>query len=780
MKNVRIDIESKTELKKQQLQLGIFFEDLSHAADGGLYGELVQNRSFEFDAEEHEGYHALTAWETVERGDSLIQIHTETASPVHPNNPHYLVMEALLVDEACGIRNQGFNTGIPVQEEREYHFSCFCRLREGDCVPLSIRLEDCFGNTQYAVTEIFLDSHTWKKYECVLKASQTDPNGRLVILAQEPCIIELDMISLFPTDTFCGRRNGLRKDLAEMLSDMKPKFMRFPGGCLVHVGSLYGEDKSSVYRWKSTLGPVEERSSKRNVLWKYNQTFGLGFYEFFLFCEDIGAEPVPVVSAGYDPHFMRIAKTEKMREWIDEALDLIEFANGGEDTKWGKMRVQLGHKESFHLKYLTIGNEEVGEGYFKHYDIITKAVREKYPEIKIINSLITGSWNGKHEGGMEHAKRTKADYTDVHVYGSPEWFIANADSFKSKIGEPRIFFGEYSSRDETWYNALTEAAFLTGLENTDGIEFACYAPLLNNVDYSNWTPNLISYDNHRTFGTPSYYVQKLFMRNQGESVLRAIDDIPSVEESLPPRLTGKLAMKVDAAEVAIRDFTIIDTKNKHIPDFYMDGDHKEHPCEESTGENYTVSFAFTKMKGAGSLSRRGKYAVTLSFAINDGEKPMEWTIDGWQRLSSLGGRLGKGKTHIEYPLVLGRTYQAKLVVEHNKVKAYIDGYLCSDFECRTVVPKDLYYSVVKDQSNDVIVKLVNLQPDEKKVILSLDDETECAVYISSMAGHALDERNSLDEPMKVAPVEKQENIRGGKLEYLVSGHSVHILRFAHQ
>lgn len=349
------------------------------------------------------------------------------------------------------------------------------------------------------------------------------------------------MVSLFPEDTFLNRQNGLRKDIAEMIADLHPKFMRFPGGCLVHDGSLNENDRDSMYRWKKTLGPIEKRPARRNN-WGYNQTLGLGYFEFFQFCEDIGAKPLPVLPGGWDPHHKRAVPVSMIKEWIDDALDLIEFANGDIDTEWGKKRADLGHPEPFFLEYIGIGNEEVGEEFFERYTYFHEAIRKKYPEIKIINTAGPCAGGIAYEMGWESAEKHGSDLIDEHYYQAPEWFIANHHHYDNYNGRTtKVFLGEYASKDDTWYNALVEASYMIGLEkNAESVGLACYAPLLCHTDYINWKPDMILYDNNRVFGTPSYYVQKLFMRNQGEQELTVSINTDIENEVIESKLGKKI------------------------------------------------------------------------------------------------------------------------------------------------------------------------------------------------------------------------------------------------
>ena len=329
------------------------------------------------------------------------------------------------------------------------------------------------------LTEIL--NNGWKKYEITLDSLETTYNGRLVLTFADEGVYELDMVSLFPQDTFMGRKGGLRKDIAEALKEMKPKFMRFPGGCLTHDGSLNDQDRNSMYRWKRTVGKVEARPTWRNN-WGYNQTLGLGYYEYFLFCEDIGAKPLPVLPGGFNPHKGEGVAIENIGEWVQEALDLIEFANGGTDTKWGKIRAEMGHEAPFNMEYIGIGNEEIGEGFFERYPYFHKAIREKYPEIKIINSAGPFAVGEGYDAGWTSAKMYGSDLIDEHYYSSPEWFLANMHHYEDyDENGPKVFLGEYASWGNTYYNAIVEAAYMTHLERSKAVALACYAPMLCNM-----------------------------------------------------------------------------------------------------------------------------------------------------------------------------------------------------------------------------------------------------------------------------------------------------------
>lgn len=784
MEKINVTVYPHREQKKQGDLFGIFFEDLNHAADGGLYGELIRNRSFEFDPVDREGYHGMTAWEQVARGNSAVCAHVETREPLHPQNPHYLVFEVLTEGTGGGIRNMGFEGGIQVRSGESYFFSCFYKLQKGMDAPIEVRLESRDGERCYAKQTFQPEKGKWRQFFTALCPDGTDAGACLTLLAKQPVCIAFDMVSLFPANTFRGRRNGIRADLAKMLADMKPKFMRFPGGCLTHIGSLDADDRSGMYRWKKTVGPVEERPARRNT-WNYNQSMGLGFYEYFLLCEDIGAEPLPVISAGYDPHNLRVAPLNAMQEWIDEALDLIEFANGDKNTKWGSIRAGMGHPEPFHMKYLGIGNEEVGDAYFERYEIIAAEVKRKYPEISLINSAGPGSGGSEFAKGWEQARRGMADLVDEHYYQCPEWFIANADRYQAYDTVPGAFLGEYGSCDDSWKNALAEAAFMTGLEKAEGMHLACYAPLLCNVNYQNWHPDLIYFDHTKAYGSPSYYVQKLFMQNQGTALVMAKDDIKTKPQKVPV-LSGKIGMRTQNAQVEIRDFCFEGEGGIHVvkevPDFVLSEKNNFFRCLETDCDSYTVSFRFQKRNGSLKENLEGQCSFELEFAGADDNNKLIWRIDGWQRLTALYGMVEGKICDLDLHLFeseTGKEYEAKLVVDGNHVRTYLDGILYCEHTCKSCEPEPLYYSAVKDENQDVIVKVVNVENMEKEIDITLEQAgvDSGTVTIFSMENFDLMDKNSFEEPEKVVPIVREDCFRGGKFQYVAGGDSLAVLIF---
>lgn len=508
---------------------GIFFEDLNYAADGGLYAEMVQNRSFEYSSRDVPGWHAFTGWEVVQRDGGTGRYYIGDARPLHPNNPQYLEFhcEATRQGSSAGISNSGFG-GMVFKAGQKYDFTVFARQQPRTNFSLEVRLESRDG-TLRGQAEIPALTQEWKQYKVTLEAEADDSDGRLVVLARgSRGVVYLDMVSLFPQKTFRGRPNGLRADLGETLAALKPKFVRFPGGCLAH-----GDGLNNIYNWKDTVGPVEQRKAQKNI-WRYHQTVGLGYFEYFQFCMDIGAEPVPVVAAGVscqnsDRYWgvgQQAIALDEMDDYVQDVLDLIEWANGPADSRWGAKRAAAGRVEPFRLKYLAVGNEDAQTPAFRErFKIIYDAVKAKYPEITVIGNVGPAPDGEDFEAGWAFARELGLELVAEHYYRSPDWFLNNLgryDGYDRRKG--KVFVSEYAAHDTgrrtTLRAALAEAAFMTGLErNGDVVEMACYAPLLGKIGNTQWNPNLIYFTNERIIPTISYYVQRMFGEHCGDLYL---------------------------------------------------------------------------------------------------------------------------------------------------------------------------------------------------------------------------------------------------------------------
>jgi alpha-L-arabinofuranosidase len=505
--------------------LGIFFEDLSWAADGGLYAELVRNRSFEFSANDHSGWNELTGWDFVEQDGGKGSVIIKSDSPLNANNTHYAVL-GLQKDGMVGIRNSGFD-GIPVKAGEKYNFSVFARQLAGPGGALVIRLETKDGGL-LSETKLPPPASAWAKYQAVLEPTSTVADARLVLLTAGVGQVGVDMISLFPQKTFRDHPNGLRADLAQAIADLHPRFMRFPGGCLVH-----GDGLDNIYNWKNSIGPVEERKGQRNI-WNYNQSLGLGYFEYFQFCEDIGAKPLPVVAAGvccqnsgatvtkvWEQGQRGLAMAD-MPPYIQDVLDLIEWANGPATSTWGAKRAAAGHPAPFHLQYLGIGNEDKQTDVFRErFKMIYDAVKAKHPEITIIGTVGPRPNDDDYRQGWNFAKEIGLPMVDEHYYEAPEWFWNNLHRYDTyDRSKSKVYVGEYASRGNALLNALAEAAYLTSLErNSDVVHLASYAPLLCKQGHVSWQPDLIYFDNARITASANYYVQQLFSVNSGDTYL---------------------------------------------------------------------------------------------------------------------------------------------------------------------------------------------------------------------------------------------------------------------
>jgi alpha-L-arabinofuranosidase len=518
---------------------GVFFEDINYAADGGLYAELIQNRSFEYQPTEQLTWNSMTAWEFATRGGGRGSVNIADQFPVHPNNPHYVVVETEQAGAGVGLVNSGFD-GIPVQAGEQYDFSLFARQLftgnhwGGNGVlenpsRFSVRLET---KERAVLGEATLEAsgRDWQRVATTITATNSDSSARLVLLSATKGGVALDELSLFPRRTFRHRANGLRADLAQAIADLQPKFMRFPGGCLVH-----GIGLNNFYRWKDSIGPIEQRRGQAN-LWGYHQSVGLGYFEFFQFCEDIGAKPLPVVPAGVccqnadhqGGTGQRGLPLDAMPACIQDVLDLIEWANGPTNSTWGAKRAGAGHPESFHLQYLGVGNEEHITPVFKErFKMIYDVVKAEHPELTIIGTVGPFHSGGDFDAGWKIADELGIAMVDEHYYEKPEWFLNNLQRYDSyDRTKSMVYLGEYaaheSDRANTLRSALAEAAFMTSLErNGDVVRLASYAPLLARQGHTQWRPDLIYFNHTNLLLSVNYYVQQMFGQNQADVYLPA-------------------------------------------------------------------------------------------------------------------------------------------------------------------------------------------------------------------------------------------------------------------
>ncbi len=536
---------------------GVFFEDINFGADGGIYAELIKNRSFEFAK-------PLMGWakqgKKIAEGDILV-LNRQGANE---SNPRFLRVNVRNASKGeVGITNEGFK-GMGIKKDLRYDFSVMYRQATKD-IKIHVELIDAsnkiLGSTSFVPG---ISSNQWEKQTVSLTAIQTSSKAKLNIWFEGNGIIDLDMISLFPSDTWKGRSGGMRNDMVQMLADMKPGFIRFPGGCIVE-----GIDLANRYQWKKTIGPLEERQlimNRWNVEFAnrpapdYFQTFGLGFFEYFQLAEDIGAAPLPILNCGMACQYntAELVPIDQLDPYIQDALDLVEFANGDENTVWGKKRIEMGHAAPFNLKYLGVGNENWGPQYIERAKLFQIALKKKYPTIQLIFSSGTDPDSERFRFLDKELRGMKSDIIDEHYYRAPEWFLKNASRYDSyDRNGPKVFAGEYAahvdgkilgSNRNIWQAAIAEAAFMTGLERNAGVvSMASYAPLFANAESWQWAPDMIWTDNLNVYGTPNYFVQKIFSTNKGTHVLSA-------------QLNGKVINGTDSLYAS----AVIDSAKKEI------------------------------------------------------------------------------------------------------------------------------------------------------------------------------------------------------------------------
>ncbi|MFG2799069.1 alpha-L-arabinofuranosidase C-terminal domain-containing protein [Streptomyces pseudovenezuelae] len=769
---------------------GVFFEDINRAADGGLYAELVQNRSFEYSTADNSSYTPLTSW-TVEGTAQVVNDDGRLAE----RNRAYLSLAA-----GSSVTNAGYNTGIHVDAGKKYDFSVWARAAAGST--LSVSLQDADG-TLATAREVAVTKSGWARYQVTFTATRTSSAGRLTVGSSAAAA--LDMVSLFPRDTYRGEPNGLRKDLAEKVAALHPGFVRFPGGCLVNTGSMddYSEasgwQRKRSYQWKDTIGPVEQRATNANF-WGYNQSYGLGYYEYFRLSEDIGAMPLPVVPALVTGCGQNKAVVDEalLKRHIQDTLDLIEFANGPASSTWGRKRAQMGHPKPFHLTHIEVGNEEnLPEEFFARFKEFRAAIQAKYPDIQVISNSGPDDSGTTFDTAWQLNKDAKVDMVDEHYYNSPQWFLQNNDRYDSyDRNGPKVFLGEYASQGNTFKNGLTEAAFMTGLErNADVVKLASYAPLFANEDYVQWRPDLIWFNNHASWNSANYEVQKLFMNNVGDRV------VPSTATGTPSLLapiTGAVGLSTWATTAAYDDVkvTAADGRALLTDDFssgasqwthtgggswsvqdgqYVQSDVNAENTMASAGDpswhDYDLKVKATK--------KAGKEGFLVAFGVKDTGNYYWWNIGGWNNTqSAVEQAVDGGKSTLiskAGSVETGRAYDIDVKVRGRQVTLYLDGQEWGSFTddkpaepFRQVVTRDL-------KTGELIVKVVNAQDSAARTAVDLGGAKVASRARVTTLTAAPDAVNS-ETSTAVAPVRSTFDGVAGKFSYTFPANSVTFLR----
>ncbi|TDD94746.1 alpha-L-arabinofuranosidase [Flavobacterium cellulosilyticum] len=556
--NAKFSLDVSKSKKISTTLVGIFFEDLNYAADGGLYAELVQNRDFEYKISDTKGRDAswtsTKAW-TLKGENATLTI--DSIAPIHPNNPHYAKLSIAKVGAA--LVNEGFD-GIVMKAGEKYDFSLFARIPEGKAGKLLVRLVDKNG-TIYGETTTPNMTTNWRNYKSVITAKKSVVDAHLEIIPQTTATIHLDLISLFPQKTFKEHKNGLRADLAQTLADLQPKFMRFPGGCVAH-----GDGIANIYNWKNTIGPLEARTPMRNI-WGYHQTVGLGYFEYFQFSEDMGAEPLPVIAAGVPCQNSSVGGPGQqggipmcdMDNYVQDILDLVEYANGAVTTKWGKKRAEAGHPKPFNLKYVGIGNEDLITDIFEErFTMIFKAMKEKHPEITVIGTVGPNFEGTDYQEGWDIASKLGVPMVDEHYYQSPAWFIYNQEYYDQyDRSKSKVYLGEYAAhlpgRPNNIETALAEALYLTSVErNGDVVSMASYAPLLAKDKHTQWNPDLIYFNNTEVRPTVGYEVQKLYGENAGDQYIPTEISLSNNQENVKNRIAISVVRDTKSNDLIVK------------------------------------------------------------------------------------------------------------------------------------------------------------------------------------------------------------------------------------
>ncbi len=770
---------------------GLFFEDINYAGDGGLYAELIQNRSFEH-AEK------LFAWSETSVGGGKGGISIKSDAGLNRNNPHFLRINVTdAAQGGFGVANSGFD-GIALRQGDQYQFSIYTRLHDGGDNHLQISLETD-GGQLLARTEITGLNQDWKKFEATVTSKDTAAHARLTVLALKSGTVDVDMVSLFPEKTFRGRRNGLRADLAQALADAKPGFLRFPGGCIVE-----GKDFSNMYRWKDTIGDVAERKENWDI-WldksspQYYQTYGLGFFEYFQFCEDIGAQPVPVINCGMCCQARNgpPVPLDQIGPYVQDALDLIEFANGPAASPWGAKRAAMGHPEPFQLKFLAVGNEQWQQVYFDRYDIFYRALKSIDPVLGLISSsgpfpddaLGHFAWDKFHSG-------TPADVVDEHYYVPPRWLMENGDRYDSYDRHgPKIFVGEFAGHESNRHNdlrsALSEAAYMTSLwRNADVVAMASYAPLFAKEGHVQWRPDLIWFDNTRVALTPNYYAQAQFAGNRPDVVLPTQVEAPIDS----PHPAGMIGVGTWNTHAEYKDIRVVsdDGRTLFASEFANglagwktlggnwstvdgalrqngDGENIRAVAGDPSWTNYTLTLRARKLSG--------DEGFLILFETRNPDAPVWWNLGGWRNTEH--GLQGEGVAEQRVPgkIETGRWYDIRIESRADGVKAYLDGKLVQESRRRPV--SMLYAAAGRDErKHELVLQVVNPFGTPQTTRVTLDGARKVAGHadLTVLSDPDPSAENTLDQPDRLAPHRSRIDGVSSDFTYTAPAYSLSTLR----
>ncbi|WP_150269603.1 alpha-L-arabinofuranosidase C-terminal domain-containing protein [Paenibacillus tepidiphilus] len=768
------------------LLYGAFFEEINHAGDGGLYAELISNRSFEDSPD------TLFNWWVEEQGGSKGRVSLSGEHLLNEVQTRALALTVTAAAEGGRVAavNNGY-WGIALEKGAQYKLSFYARPEPGQAMPLNISLESPDGKEVYASQAVSSVKDGWNRYTYTLESAGTAANARILFSASAEGTVYLDMVSLFPS-TWKDRENGLRVDLAEKVEAMQPAFVRFPGGCFVE-----GKTPKDAYRWKTTIGPLEQRPGHQGY-WDYRSTDGLGFHEYLQWAEDLQAEPLYVAYIGISHDGDPIAKANTVplsdiQPWIQDVLDAIEYANGPVTSEWGAKRAENGHPEPFHLKYVEIGNEnnfQLAE-YVKRYGLFYEAIKAKYPDMNIIA-------NANLEG-------ESIEMVDEHYYESSEWFMANANRYDSyDRSGPGIYVGEYAVTKGAGQGnlnaAIGEAAFMAGMErNSDIVKMSSYAPLLVHEKDRTWNPDAIVFNSAASYGTPSYHVQQMFGSNKGDVILPVTMEEDGVSHSAQASIQGAVGLGTWATQVEYDDVEVKSGSKLLLKDDFagdsgewkLNSENWQHEdglfkqtgnatdiravAGDPSWQDYTLTLKARKTGGA--------EGMLIMFGARDEGTFYWWNIGGWGNTQSaieksVGGSRSVIGQSVPLSIASGTWYDIRIELSGPTIRAYLDGELVHEIKDQ-VSAGPLFYTASRDlSSQDVIVKVVNsgeqaLQANLVFAGMSSKPLSGSAIVLASAE---LTDENSFTEPDKVAPVSSEVTVTDGSLEHVFPKFSVTVFR----
>jgi len=818
------------------LLYGLFIEDINFAVDGGMYAEMVKNGSFEYgDLAANKNKHGWTP-----NGEALdfSIINGESDKSGLNNNNMYYARITNTGTEKVGIGNSGYLAGLSIEEGAEYKFTGYIKSKSKYKGKVYVNIENNAG-VVYAKGEIDAVTDKWMKYEVSLKPNATINKGLKLYIRIEKGEIEMDMISLFPKDTYKGRENGIRKDIGEYFESLNPSFVRFPGGCLIEGNSF-----ETMYSWKDSIGDgmefevngakavgdVAARPLGTNGVWNrnssnpYYMTYGIGFYEYFLLSEDLDALAVPVVNAGMtcpiqsgNNYKVVSVNSEEFQQYIQDALDLAEFCRGDASTKWGAVRIAMGHEEKFELKYIGIGNEQWQEEYFIHYEKFKEAFEqaakeqpEIYGDIELIvangpMSFDQYAWNKIAVKGDDYA-----GLVDEHYYETPSWFLSNVDRYASyDRNSVPVFLGEYAAKSNNMQAALAEAAFMTGLEeNADIVRMACYAPLFGNNVQTQWTPDLIWYSNDALYGSINFYVQKMYANNIGTKTLNTTLTQSGIQESV---LSGKIGLGTWQTSAEFDDLKVIsnpdgeelysnDFENGTVSDWQVQGgrfsiedgvlkqSNVGSPKNQNTGDvayigdkdwsNYTLT---VKAKKTG-----GDEGFLIPIAVQDKDNCVFWNIGGWGNTVNCLQIVSNGSkseeiagTKSSIALTTGKEYELKVILNGNNIKCFIDGKQVIDYDYKQSA--SVYQTTSIDENGDMIIKIVNVSESAADINVKIDnaDQMQSEASLTLLSAETDTVANTKSNPELVSDAKSKIQV-SENFNYNAPKYSVSIIRISNQ